>query len=405
VDIDLAIRRAQISTETEPVMKQAIIFGAGNIGRGFIGQLFHESGYSLTLVDVDQALLEALNTRKSYSIRLVDNESEQQVEVGPLQALHSGDRSAVVEAVRQARLGATAVGARILPFIAPLVAEGMEQRRQDGNEQPLNLIICENLKNAAAVFRGQIYEHLDEAGKAYASRCLGLVDTVIGRMVPPPTPEMRQSDPGLILVEPYKELPVDRSGFLGEIPQVTAMEPCDNFPAYTARKLYIHNCGHACLAYLGYLKGYEYGYEALADPGIFERVRQALDESKAGIVAHYGVQDAWLEAHIRDLLRRFSNRALGDTVFRLGRDPLRKLAPDDRLVAPARLAEKAGIEPKALALAIAAALRFAPPEDPIAMELQNRIQKESLAGVLESACGIRAAEPLGRLVQQAYANL
>ena len=113
-------------------MKQAIIFGAGNIGRGFIGQLFHESGYSLTLVDVDQALLDALNTRKSYSIRLVDNESEQQVEVGPLQALHSGNRSAVVEAVRQARLGATAVGARILPYIAPLVAEGMEQRRRDG---------------------------------------------------------------------------------------------------------------------------------------------------------------------------------------------------------------------------------------------------------------------------------
>ena len=103
-------------------------------------------------------------------------------------------------------------------------------------------------------------------------------------------------------------------------------------------------------------------------------------------------------------LPSWTEGGLGDTVFRLGRDPLRKLAPDDRLVAPARLAEKAGIEPKALALAIAAALRFAPPEDPIAMELQNRIQQEGLTGVLESASGIRAVEPLGRLVQQAHAN-
>jgi mannitol-1-phosphate 5-dehydrogenase len=223
--------------------------------------------------------------------------------------------------------------------------------------------------------------------------------------VPPPTPEMRLADPGLILVEPYKELPVDRNGFLGEIPQVVAMEPCDNFPAYTARKLYIHNCGHACLAYLGYLKGYEFGYEALADAGIFANVRHALDEAKAGIVAHYGVEDAWLEAHIRDLLWRFSNRSLGDTVFRLGRDPLRKLAPDDRLVGPARLAEQAGLAPDALALSIAAACRFAPPEDPIAVELQQRIAQEGLPTVLEAVSEIKVTEPLGRRILQLYEGL
>ncbi len=387
-------------------MKHAIIFGAGNIGRGFIGQLFHESGYALTLVDVDQLLLEALNRRQAYTIHLVDNASEQRVEIGPLTALHSSnDRVAVIETIRQASLGATAVGARILPYIAPLVAAGMQQRLRDGVSEPLNLIVCENLKNAAAVFRGLIYEHLDEAGRSYADRCLGLVDTVIGRMVPPPTPEMRQADPGLILVEPYKELPVDRSSFLGEIPLVVAMEPCDNFPAYTARKLYIHNCGHACLAYLGYLQGYEYGYEALADPGIFGNVRLALDEAKAGIVTDYGVEDAWLEAHICDLLGRFSNRALGDTVFRLGRDPLRKLAPGDRLVGPARLAEQAGLVPQALALGIAAACRFNPAEDPIAVELQQRIKNEGLPAVLATVSGIQASELLGERILQNYQAL
>jgi mannitol-1-phosphate 5-dehydrogenase len=216
---------------------------------------------------------------------------------------------------------------------------------------------------------------------------------------------MRAEDPGLIRVEPYKELPVDRSGFLGNIPRVVSMEPAENFGAYTARKLYIHNCGHAVLAYLGYLKGYEYGWQALENPGIFAQVRQAMDESKAGIVAHYAVQPAWLEAHIQELLQRFANRQLGDTIFRLGRDPLRKLAPGDRLVGAARLAEEAGIQPAAIAGGIAAGLRFNPPDDPMAVELEQMILQNGLDEVLEKVCGISRNEELAGLIKKDYAQL
>ena len=71
-------------------MKQAIIFGAGNIGRGFMGQLFSEAGYAVTFADVDRTLLDALNARRSYTIRLVTNERTDEVQVGPVAALHSG---------------------------------------------------------------------------------------------------------------------------------------------------------------------------------------------------------------------------------------------------------------------------------------------------------------------------
>jgi mannitol-1-phosphate 5-dehydrogenase len=216
---------------------------------------------------------------------------------------------------------------------------------------------------------------------------------------------MRSQDPALIRVEPYKELPVDRLGFVGKAPPIASMLPCDNFPAYTARKLYIHNCGHACLAYMGYLHNYEFGYEALEDAAILAFVRAALNESKAGIVAGYGVEPGWLEEHIGDLLQRFANRALGDTIFRLGRDPIRKLAPDDRLVAAARLAEKAGLRPSALSQAIAAAYCFDPADDPIAVELQRRLADEGLGRVLEQVSGIRPGEPLAILVGEQYRRL
>jgi mannitol-1-phosphate 5-dehydrogenase len=383
-------------------MKQAIIFGAGNIGRGFIGQLYSESGYAVTFVDVDQPLIDALNARGAYTIQLVDNSGTQDVHVGPVHALRADDVEAVVEQVSRAELMATAVGARALPYVAPNMASGVRRRIERGNDHPVNCIVCENLKGAAGILRVLVKEHLSPAEQAHLDAHVGFVDTVIGRMVPPLTPEMRALDPALIRVEPYKELPVDRSGFVGPVPPVEAMEACDNFPVYTARKLYVHNCGHAVLAYLGYQKGYTYGYEALADSEIAQHLGAAWEESIAGQVAAYGADAGWLRAHAEDLRGRFANRALGDTVFRLGRDPVRKLGPTDRLVAPARLAEAAGVSPRALARAIAAALRFAPSADPIAQELQQRLAAKGLDAVLAGVCQVQPGEPLASLVPEWY---
>lgn len=386
-------------------MKQAVIFGAGNIGRGFIGQLFSESGYAVTFVDIDQPLLDALNARHAYTVRLVDNDLSQDVQVGPVSALHASDGQAVAEIVSRAEVMATAVGARALPFVAPNIAAGVRRRMATHKQMPLNCIVCENLKDAAAILRGMLHEHLNADERAYLDTHVGLVDTVIGRMVPPLTPAMRAQDPSLVLAEPYKELPVDRQGFVGPIPDIASLVPCESFAVYTARKLYIHNCGHAVLAYMGYLGGYTYGYEALADPKIDAALDAAWQESIAGQVARFQVEPGWLRDHAQALRRRFANRALGDTVFRLGRDPIRKLSPDDRLVAPARLAEAAGVLPRALAQAIAAALRFDPAEDPIALELRQRLSEEGIDGVLASICQIQADEPLAALIRSSYASL
>jgi mannitol-1-phosphate 5-dehydrogenase len=384
----------------------AVIFGAGNIGRGFIGQLYSESGYEVVFVDVDDTLIDAINSRGQYTIRLEDNDGAQEINVSPVRALHAQhDQQAIADVVRHSAIGATAVGVRVLPHIAPLLAGGITQRAVSGVPAPLNLIICENLKGAAATFRGMVGEHVAAEYQTYFESHVGFVDTVIGRMVPPLTPELRAQDPSLIVVEPYKELPVDRAGFAGDIPRIVGMQPCDNFAAYTARKLYIHNCGHAVLGYLGYLAGYEYGFQALADGEIRVQVEQALAESKMGVVCAYGVEADWLDEHIADLLHRFGNRALGDTNFRLGRDPLRKLGPADRLVSPARLAEQAGVRPEALSLGIAAGYCFDHPEDSLAGELQQRIERNGLAIVMAEVSEIQPDEPLGKLVLAQYDSL
>jgi len=383
-------------------MKQAIIFGAGNIGRGFIGQLFSESGYEVTFVDVDRPLLDTLNARGRYTIRLVTNERTEEVTVGPVRALHSGDLDAVAGAVSRAEIGATAVGAGILKHIAPAVAAGIARRAQLGVSTPFNLIICENLHGAAAIFREMVLAALPPEQHVYLAAHIGFVDTVIARMVPPLTPEMRAQDPSLIIVEPYKELPVDRDGFVDEPPPIVGMIPFSPFAFFTDRKLYIHNAGHAVLGYLGYLAGHEYGYQSLADDEIYLQARGAMEESALALTRKYRPASGTLLANIEDLLHRFGNRALGDTILRLGRDPVRKLAHSDRLVGAALNALAQGVTPVHLVTGIAAGLRFAHPDDPVAQQVQAQLREQGIECVLAEVCGLAADEPLTEMIIRRY---
>ncbi|HSV86905.1 MAG TPA: hypothetical protein VLH85_10045 [Levilinea sp.] len=384
---------------------KAVMFGAGSIGRGFLGQLFSESGLEVTFVDIDPEIVKALDQAGEYIIHLVTNETLEEVRIAPVRALLVGDKEAVSGCLATATIAATALGARALAQIAPLIAMGITRRAASPIASPLNFLVCENLKGAAETLRRLVAQHIPARACNYFETSVGFVDTVIGRMAPPPTAEQRAKDVRLIAVEPYKELPVDRHAFVGPIPVIVGMQPCDHFTAFTARKLYMHNCGHAFLAYLGYLRKYTYNYEALDDPYIRPLFEQAMAEAETGIAGAYGVELDWLKNHRSDLTLRFANRALGDTIFRLGRDPLRKLTPADRLVGAARLAEEAGVIPNSLSLGIAAAYRFDHPDDPVAVELQERLKQQGLDQVMAEVSGIQPDEQLAGLVRNHYHQL
>jgi mannitol-1-phosphate/altronate dehydrogenase len=44
---------------------QAVHFGGGNIGRGFVAEMLHNSGYEVVFVDVMDSIIEALQNTKS----------------------------------------------------------------------------------------------------------------------------------------------------------------------------------------------------------------------------------------------------------------------------------------------------------------------------------------------------
>ncbi|MHB9125353.1 MAG: mannitol dehydrogenase family protein, partial [Armatimonadota bacterium] len=281
------------------------------------------------------------------------------------------------------------------------IAEGIKLRADSGVTEPLNIIICENLLRASEVLRGYILAALPPEYEGYVREHVGLVESVVSRMVPVMTDEQRERDPLLVVVEEYKKLPVDRKGFVGPIPEIVGMEPRENFGGYVERKLFTHNMGHAVAAYLGYLRGHEYIWQAVGDPAVTTVLRAALAETGAALVKKHGFTPEEHQAHIEDLLHRFANVALGDTVARVGRDPIRKLGPEDRLIGGAKLAMQYGITPRNVCTGIAAALLFDPADDPAA----RKIQQMTLDEVFVQVCGIDAAGELAGLIREQLSAL
>lgn len=323
---------------------KAVMYGGGNIGRGFIGMLFSQSGYDVTFIDVADSVVDGLNEKKRYPIRFVSTYGKEDIFVEPVSAVHGSNLELTAQVIAEADIMATAVGARILKFIAPNIANGIRRRMQAGGK-PLDIIICENLMDADKLLRSLLQEQLTKEENIWFEKNVGLVEASIGRMVPVQTEKMKEGEPLRVCVERYGFLPVDKAAFKGEIPKIKDMIPYEPFGFYIERKLYVHNMGHAVCAYLGNYLGKEYIYQAIEDSDVQYIVENAMLESARAVAAEYNEDLQAILLHAQDLLMRFTNEALGDTCARVGGDPARKLSVKDRLIGASGLCLRQGIYP------------------------------------------------------------
>jgi len=373
-------------------MKTAVHFGAGSIGRGFLGQLYWQSGYATVFVDVVDAVVDALNARGAYEIAIVD-EHAQTLTIDRVRAVHGRDLEAVAQAVAACDVASTAVGVGALGHVAAPLAAGLRLRAESG--EPLNIVVCENLLDAPAVLRERVLDPLDGDAAAYVREKVGFVGSVVSRMVP----VMSQDDLLRVAVEAYATLPVDATAFVGAPPVIEGMLPVSSIEAHEHRKLFCHNCGHALCAYAGYARGHTFIADAIADPAVRALVEAALAETGQALIAEHGFDPAEHQAHIDDLLRRFGNRALGDTVARVGRDPVRKLGRRDRLIGAALFCLDHDVDPRHVLEGVRLALAFDCPDDPEARRLQSLLRECGPDAVLAQICGLSPDEALASRIQ------
>jgi mannitol-1-phosphate 5-dehydrogenase len=364
----------------------ATIIGAGSIGRGFLGQLFAEARAAITFIELDETIVAALEARRGYDIRVVADDTTL-FHVPVAHAVGARDVEAAARAIADAHVAATAVGVTALPAVAEIIARAVELRVQQ-DRAPLNVVVCENVLHSGQYLASLVDDKLPATLRLRLGQAVGFAAAVVSRMVPVPTEAQRRADPLAISVEPYCILPVDATAFLGDRPAVPGFRYADNIVALEEQKAYTHNAGHCMLAYLGYQAGHTFIWQAAADGPVRRTVEGALDETSRALVQRHGFDPVEQRRHVEDLFGRYANRALGDTVARVARDPMRKLRPDGRLIGSAYLALEYGISPDHIVQGVVAALRYDNPDDAQAVELQSLIRAKGIRAVLRQCCGL-----------------
>ncbi|NIY81806.1 mannitol-1-phosphate 5-dehydrogenase [Vibrio hepatarius] len=382
-------------------MKNAVHFGAGNIGRGFIGKLLADADVEVTFADVDAPLVDQLSHKQEYKVKVVGTECKIDT-VNHVTAVNSASDD-VIERMVHTDLVTTAVGPNVLDIIAKTIATGIAKRFEAGNEAPLNIIACENMVRGTTHLKGEVYKHLDQSLHAKADELIGFVDSAVDRIVPPA--EAANDDPLEVTVESFSEWIVDEQQFKGEIPRIDGMETTNNLMAFVERKLFTLNTGHCITAYLGCLKGHRTIREAIEDPEIHADVKQAMSESGEVLIRRYDFDRDMHNAYIEKILGRFANPYLVDEVDRVGRQPIRKLGPNDRLVKPLLGTIEYNTENQALLKGIAAALKYTSSEDPQAIELQTSLKEHGVRQTVAHYTGLAIDSEEVAKIEAIYASL
>jgi mannitol-1-phosphate 5-dehydrogenase len=366
----------------------AVHFGAGNIGRGFVGLILHRAGYQVVFADVVDELIDALNATPSYRVREVGLESGEEV-VENYRAVNSRhDEPAVVAEIAAADIVTTAVGPTVLKFVAPVIAAGLLGRA--GGAAPLAVMACENAINATDVLAGHIRSAVPEAEWPAVAAKAVFANTAVDRIVP-----AQAADAGLdVTVETYFEWAIERPPFGGDEPSIPDATWVDDLAPYIERKLFTVNTGHATTAYHGFARGIKKLSDALADDAVRSAVEGVLGETKRLLVAKHDFSDEAQQAYVDKILQRFANPYLPDTVDRVGRQPLRKLSRNERLIGPAAELAERGVRPQHLLATVEAALSFDVPDDPESVELQRLLRTLPAAEATERICGLTPADPL-----------
>lgn len=358
---------------------KAVIFGAGSVGRGFLGELFSESNMNVCFIDIDEKIINSINSENRYPHITVYNSKENIKWIENVYAISSNDKQSVINEILNADIIATSVGIRVLPLIAPMISEALVTRL-DLTGKPINILLCENLNNIDGYMRNLLVKDLDTEKAILLEKKVGLLSTSIGRMIPVSSEATKSIHPMAIKVEPYKLLPYDGLSVKGIMPNVTGLiwDKNVDFDYYSERKLYIHNLGHCMIAYFAEIFGYKYIEEAVMNPEVRYIVRSAMIESAMALSKKYRYPINKIIKHIDNLLMRFGNKSLMDTCERVGRDPARKLKSDDRFLGALKVCIEQNISSRHVSLGVALGLlKLSKSDDFICDSIESYLRTEA----------------------------
>ncbi len=382
-------------------MKKAVHFGAGKIGRGFIAELLHDSGYEVIFADVTDSLIKSINTKHKYSLFRIDHDYEEKV-INNVSAYSSiKEENKIITEICDAKILTTSVMASNLPKIAPLIARGL-YKRFEMNKEKLIVMACENAIMGTDILKKTIAETniltMDALEKVAV-----YPNTAVDRMV---FDGNHNGKKGVEISDAY-ELAIERKKLVNPYCMpITGAEYVDNIEKYLLRKIYIVNCGHAISAYLGQVNGYDIVQDVLHTPDMLKEIKEAMLESAAALERKYDFSHEELMNYIDCMMiKRFSMPGITDSIERVGREPIRKLSLNDRILGPAYLCETYGLPNKYLLKGAACALCFKNPDDKQAVEMQKYITQNGIEAAITKYTGVASNSRMFATILEEYKKI
>lgn len=363
---------------------KAVHFGAGNIGRGFIGETLAANDFAIDFVDVNDTIISALQERHEYEIELAAT-GQEKILVKNVDGINNGkEPEKVVAAIAEADIVTTAIGPKILKFIAPLIADGVVARKQQKNTQKLDIIACENMIGGSAHLKDEVYKSLDDEHKTFVDEYIGFPNAAVDRIVP----LQKHDDPLMVSVEPFKEWVIDESQMARPDLKLAGVEYAQDLEPFIERKLFSVNTGHATVAYTGKALGYETIGDAIKDERVLEQLKGVLRETGDLLIAKWGFDRAGHEAYQQKIIERFENTYISDTIARVGRTPIRKLGFDERFIRPIREIKERGLAYEKLLETVGKIYQFDVVEDDESVKLLQML-KEKFSEVVIKTTGLK----------------
>ena len=372
---------------------KAVHFGAGNIGRGFIGEILHKNGFDITFVDINETLIDALNDRDSYEIEYADD-AHQRLTVSGFSGINNGKNpEAVSQAVAEADIVTTAIGPNILPYIAELIANGIKLRRENDDTRPMDIVACENMIGGTDFLNEKVSAYFDEADRVYVDQYIGFPNAAVDRIVPMQSHE----DPLFVSVEPFSEWVIDQTNVKGTQIKLDGVLYVEDLLPYIERKLFSVNTGHAPTAYTGKHFGCETIDQALEDEKVLQQLKAVLAETGALLVEKWGFDQEAHAAYANKIVGRFQNSHISDAITRVARTPIRKLGYDERFIRPIREAKERGLTYDALLSTVAYIFEYNDAEDEQSQELQKMLAEQPLNQVIQTVTGLEDADLIAEI--------
>ncbi|PAF54714.1 mannitol-1-phosphate 5-dehydrogenase [Mycoplasmopsis agassizii] len=293
---------------------KALHFGAGNIGKALIGELYFKNDFDFTFVDNNQDTIAKLNSDKKYSIKYLD--TNQVFEITNFDAHWLSEKNQLVKKLREVNFISTSIGSNNLKFLLEIFEEAFKNFELD---HEIAIICFENGYRISSKFKRLIETK-------FINHKLVFIDTVVDRIVP-----IQNSKDDYLLCESFYEITIDQSQYKSSLTKLNFVDYSDDLDSYINRKIILVNGTHTLVGLLGNSQSLKYIDETLKVKDNLILLDEFQNQAIESLLKSFPkFKKDELKNYANIFLKRINVAELYDTNSRVIRNPITKISPGER---------------------------------------------------------------------------